>query len=56
VHQRLAPLAVADGNHAVVGSWVIGGHAAGIGIREDRSAITRNTSRFVPHAIVDTAA
>ena len=38
-----------DGNHAVVGSWVIGDEPAGIGIREDDTAITRDTSRFMPH-------
>jgi glutathionylspermidine synthase len=50
--QALAPLPEFDGNHAVVGSWIIAGKAAGLGMREDRSAITKNTSRFVPHAIV----
>jgi glutathionylspermidine synthase len=38
-----------DGNHTVIGSWIVGDEPAGIGIREDESAITRNTSRFVPH-------
>ena len=38
-----------DGNHAVIGSWVIASEPAGIGVREDVSAITRDTSRFVPH-------
>jgi glutathionylspermidine synthase len=28
---------------------VVGEEAAGIGIREDDSPITRNSSRFVPH-------
>ncbi|MFZ6844368.1 glutathionylspermidine synthase family protein [Undibacterium sp. RuTC16W] len=32
-----------------IGSWVIGDDAAGIGIREDESLITKNTSRFIPH-------
>jgi glutathionylspermidine synthase len=36
-------------NHTVIGSWVVGGEAAGIGIREDDSPITKNSSRFVPH-------
>jgi glutathionylspermidine synthase len=36
-------------NHTVIGSWIIGEEPAGIGIREDESPITRNTSRFVPH-------
>ena len=38
-----------EGNFTVIGSWVVGDEPAGIGIREDVSAITRNTSRFVPH-------
>jgi glutathionylspermidine synthase len=50
--QALAPLPSFDGNHAVVGSWVVNGQAAGLGMREDASPITKNTSRFVPHAIV----
>jgi glutathionylspermidine synthase len=35
----------------VLGSWVIGGEPAGLGIREDDGLITGNFSRFVPHAI-----
>ena len=38
-----------DGNYTVIGSWIIGEEPAGIGIREDESPITRNSSRFVPH-------
>ena len=38
-----------DGNFTVIGSWIVGDEPAGIGLREDASAITRNTSRFVPH-------
>jgi glutathionylspermidine synthase len=49
VYQALCPLPVYDGNHAVIGSWIVGDAAAGIGIREDDDPITRNTSRFVPH-------
>lgn len=33
----------------VIGSWVIGHTPAGIGIREDNSLITKDTSLFVPH-------
>ena len=50
--QELAELPCCSGNYPVVGSWVVGDKACGIGIREDRSPITRNTSRFVPHAIL----
>jgi glutathionylspermidine synthase len=36
------------GNHPVIGSWIIGGEVAGIGIREGAGRITSNGSRFVP--------
>jgi glutathionylspermidine synthase len=49
VWQAYQPLPVFDGNHAVVGSWVIAGQPAGIGMREDERRITHNNSRFVPH-------
>jgi glutathionylspermidine synthase len=38
-----------DGNYTVIGSWIVGDEPAGIGIREDATPITRNSSRFVPH-------
>ena len=49
VYQALCPLPVFDGTHALIGSWVIAGKSAGIGLREDRNPITTNLSRFVPH-------
>lgn len=49
VYQRLAPLPVFDGNHALIGSWVVASTPAGIGMREDDGPITTNASRFVPH-------
>jgi len=49
VYQALAPLPAYDGNYPVIGSWVVGDVPCGIGIREDRSPITKNSSRFVPH-------
>ncbi len=52
VWQALAVMPAFDGNTPVIGSWMVGGKACGIGIREDVSAITRNTSRFIPHAIL----
>lgn len=39
--------------YTLVGSWVVGDRAAGMGLREDSSLITRNSSRFVPHVILD---
>ena len=40
------------GNYTVIGSWIVGEEPAGIGIREDDSPITKNSSRFVPHYFV----
>jgi glutathionylspermidine synthase len=40
-----------DGKYPVLGSWVIGGEAGGMGIRESDGLITDNLSRFVPHYI-----
>ena len=56
VYQAYHPLpnfsANDEANYMVVGSWIIGDEAAGIGIREDESPITKNTSRFLPHYFV----
>ena len=49
VYQQLTKLMSFDGHHAVIGSWVVNGWACGIGVREDDTIITQNTSRFVPH-------
>ena len=49
VYQGLAPLPEFGGRYPVIGSWIVGGEPAGIGIREDDTPITRNSSRFVPH-------
>ncbi len=49
VHQGWAELPRVDGRYAVIGSWLIESVPRGIGIREDNTPITRDTSRFVPH-------
>ena len=51
VVQAFSPLFETAGQHAVLGAWIIGDRAAGLGVREDTSRITRNLSRFVPHVI-----
>ncbi|HEY1188745.1 MAG TPA: glutathionylspermidine synthase family protein [Gemmata sp.] len=54
VYQALAPqMKPHDGRYPVIGSWVVNGEACGMGIREDDTLVTRNTSRFVPHQMVD---
>ncbi len=49
VYQRLFPLVDFGGNFPILGSWMVNGYACGMGIREDVSPVTGNTSRFVPH-------
>jgi glutathionylspermidine synthase len=51
VYQAMASIPNHDGHHPVIGSWIIGQDAAGIGIRESRRMITDNLSQFVPHVI-----
>lgn len=51
IYQDLALLPKFEDNYPVIGSWVIDGESAGIGIRESKSLITDNMSRFIPHII-----
>lgn len=51
VYQAYAPLPDCGGRFPIIGSWLVNGHACGVGIREDASRITGNASRFVPHRI-----
>jgi len=51
--QALHKLPTFENNHTVIGSWLVASQPCGIGIREDSSAITKDTSRFVPHVIRD---
>jgi glutathionylspermidine synthase len=53
VRQAFHSLPCFNGNYALIGSWVIGDRAAGIGIREAAELITTDTSRFIPHVILD---
>ena len=52
IYQALQVPPIFDRQFPVIGSWVIGGAAAGMGIREAATPITNQTSRFVPHRIV----
>ncbi|WP_411852509.1 glutathionylspermidine synthase family protein [Stenotrophomonas sp. LGBM10] len=55
IRQAAHPLTAFDGGYPLVGSWIVGDQACGMGIREDNSRITRDSARFVPHAIIDEA-
>jgi glutathionylspermidine synthase len=46
--QALAPAAVFDNRHTVLGLWMIDQDCCGMGVRESFSPITGNLSSFVP--------
>ena len=49
IYQALAPDAVFDHRHTVLGLWMIDQDPCGLGVRESFSPITDNLSSFVPH-------
>ncbi|MCP2338845.1 glutathionylspermidine synthase family protein [Actinomadura rupiterrae] len=51
VFQEFCPLPEFDGEHPVLGAWMVEDEAAGLGIRETAGLITDDTSSFVPHRI-----
>ena len=52
VYQEYVVPVAYSGRYPVIGSWIVGGEPAGIGIRENRTEVTDNLSEFVPHIIV----
>lgn len=56
VFQEYVELPVHDGNHVVLGSWVVDGEPAGMLVRESDGLVTDYFSRVVPHAIGDAVA
>jgi glutathionylspermidine synthase len=51
-YQEFSPLPDFDGNHVVLGAWIVGDEAAGLGIRESSGLITDEYARFIPHVIL----
>ncbi|RPE71604.1 glutathionylspermidine synthase [Pacificibacter maritimus] len=51
--QAYQPLPEFDGFRPVIGAWMVGTACAGMSIREDKSRITQDLSRFKPHFIRD---
>ncbi|CAK9883905.1 MAG: Putative acid--amine ligase YgiC [Candidatus Erwinia impunctatus] len=51
--QQFHPLPQFNDSYTLIGSWLIDDTAAGIGLREDRSLITQDLSRFYPHTFLD---
>ena len=52
VRQAVATLPRYLDNYAAIGSWIAAAKPCALSVREDASPITKNTSRFLPHAIV----
>lgn len=50
--QAYSALPVFDGNHTLIGSWLVDDMPAGISVREDNTAITQDLSRYLPHIIL----
>ncbi|WP_428963413.1 glutathionylspermidine synthase family protein [Micromonospora fluostatini] len=50
-YQEFRPLPEFAGSRTVLGSWVVDGESAGLGIRESPGLITDNYARFLPHYI-----
>lgn len=52
IYQSYYPLPQFAENHTLIGSWLVNDKAAGISVREDKSAITQDMSRYLPHIIL----
>jgi glutathionylspermidine synthase len=52
VYQAIAPPAIFDNRHTVLGLWMIDQDCCGMGVRESFSPITDNLSSFVPHFFI----
>lgn len=50
--QAFTPLPKFADNYTLIGSWLVGNEAAGISVREDKSSITQDLSRYMPHIIL----
>ncbi len=51
IYRAFQPLPRFGDSYTLIGSWIIDDEASGMGIREDNTLITKDTSRFVPHYI-----
>jgi len=53
VVQAYHPLPEFENNYPMAGCWLIASSAAGMCIREDRTQVTGDDARFIPHVILD---
>lgn len=52
IYQAHTPLPKFADNYTLIGSWLVDDEAAGISVREDKSPITQDLSRYIPHIIL----
>ncbi len=52
IYQQKYPVPTFNGNHTLIGSWLVDNQSAGISIREDSQSITQDMSRYLPHVIL----
>lgn len=52
IYQSFHALPTFGEKHTLIGSWLVDDQAAGISIREDKSLITQDLSRYLPHIIL----
>lgn len=52
IYQQWYGLPKFGDNHTLIGSWLVDDQPAGISVREDKSAITQDMSRYLPHIIL----
>lgn len=50
-YQQFWPLPEFDGNRLVLGSWMVGDEACGVGLRETKGLVTDGYARFLPHFV-----
>ena len=53
IYQQKFELPNFDGMYPVIGSWVVGDVACGMGLREDFTAVTGYDSHFIPHYFIE---
>lgn len=52
IYQAFCPLPEFDDNYTLIGSWLVDDAPAGMSLREDRSQVTQDLSRYLPHVIL----
>jgi glutathionylspermidine synthase len=52
IYQAYHPLPKFGDSYTLIGSWLVDGISCGMSIREDKSIITQDLSRYLPHVLI----